>query len=337
MRIITLLLLLIASTASAQQTFRNPLLPAGADPWVIHRNGWYYYMNTTQNSLEIRKTKNLASLKDAERKVIWTPPASGPYSKEIWAPELHYLQGKWYVYFAADDGNNDNHRIYALENSAEDPTTGSWTFKGKIADPADKWAIDGSVFEYQGKLYMTWSGWEGDKNGQQDIFIAEMADPLTITGKRVKISSPTFAWEKNGDLGGNFHVNVNEGPQILRHGKKVYLVYSASGCWTDTYALGMLTTTEGADLLDPRQWKKWPTPVFAQSPENKVYAPGHNSFFTSPDGKEHWILYHANDHPGDGCGEKRSPRMQPFYWNKDGIPIFGKPLSTDKIIKAPRS
>lgn len=340
MRVFTLLLLLLFSSAvSAQQTFKNPLLPSGPDPWCVYHNGYYYYMHTMGNRLELWKTRNMAQLKDAEHKTIWTPPAAGPYSRNIWAPEIHFLRGKWYVYFAADNGDNNQHRMYALENSAADPMTGQWQFKGKVADEEDKWAIDGSVFEHRGQLYMVWSGWPGNKNGQQDIYIAAMKDPLTITGKRVRISTAIYDWEKFGDINEPDlkHVNVNEGPEILKYGNKLYLVYSACGCWTGHYTLGMLEISTTANLLDAKQWKKWPRPVFLQAPENKVYAPGHNAFFTSPDGKEYWILYHANDNPGDGCSSKRSPRIQRFHWNKDGIPIFGKPLPTDTLLKAPRS
>jgi GH43 family beta-xylosidase len=227
--------------------------------------------------------------------------------------------------------------MYALENGAANPMEGSWVFKGKVADVEDKWAIDGSVFEHKGRLYMIWSGWEGDKNGQQNIYIAMMKDPVTIAGRRVKISSPVYDWEKHGDLGDpNLkHVDINEGPEILKHGNMLFLVYSGSGCWTDNYTLGMLVANAGSNIMDAGSWKKWPVPVFKQAPEIGVYAPGHNSFFTSPDGKESWILYHANDHPGDGCGEKRSPRMQQFTWNKDGMPVFGAPLSTKVLLKAP--
>jgi len=185
---------------------------------------------------------------------------------------------------------------------------------------------------------MIWAGWEGDENGQQNIYIAKMSNPWTISSKRAKISSPAYAWEKYGDLGKSSdppHVNVNEGPEILKHGGKIFLVYSASGCWTDYYALGMLTTSESKNLLDPNSWIKSENPVFKQSPENNVYAPGHNSFFKSPDGKEDWILYHANSRPGLGCGKDRSPRAQKFTWNKDGSPNFGIPVKENVEIPVP--
>jgi GH43 family beta-xylosidase len=215
---------------------------------------------------------------------------------------------------------------------------GDWTFKGKVGDETDKWAIDVSVFENKGKLYIIWAGWEGDKNGEQDIYIAQLKNPWTVGSKRVKISSPKYDWEKYGDLGEKSnppHVNVNEGPEILKHGNSLFLIYSASGCWTDYYALGMLSTSTDKNLLDSTSWAKSETPVFKQSIENKVYAPGHNSFFKSADGKQDWIIYHANSQPGQGCGKERSPRMQQFTWNKDGSPNFGVPVQEGLKLEAP--
>ena len=322
-------------------SFSNPLLPSGPDPWSIFHEGFYYYMHTTGGNLTVWKTRDITELGSAERKVVWTPPPTGPYSKDIWAPEIHFLDGKWYIYFAADAGTNATHRMWVLENSSRDPLQGEWVLKGKIADPSDRWAIDGSVFEHAGRRYFVWSGWEGDENGTQSIYIARMKNPWTLDGKRVRISTPTYPWEKVGDIrrarptDGPPHVDVNEGPQFLTRSGRVFLIYSASGCWTDYYVLGMLTARPGANLLDPSSWSKSPRPVFEASPEGKAYAPGHNSFFKSPDGKQDWILYHANPEAGQGCGRNRSPRAQPFTWKPDGTPDFGRPIPIGEPLNKP--
>ena len=329
--------LLQYSALSQKTTFTNPLLPSGADPWCIYKDGFYYYTHTTGNRIDIWKTKSIAELATAERKTVWTPPTTGPYSKEIWAPEVHFLQGKWYVYFSADSGRNVDHRIWVIENASADPLQGEWVMKGKLTTPEDKWSIDGSVFEYNKSMYLIWSGWEGDVNGQQNIYLAKMKNPWTVEGNRVRVSYPQYEWEKNGNLNNAndpSRVLVNEGPEVLEHNGRLFMVYSASGCWTDTYELGLLSFT-GSDIMDTASWKKAPEPVFKQSPLNKVYAPGHNCFFTSPDGKESWILYHANSQPGQGCGRFRSPRAQQFYWKQDGTPYFGEPLPEDVLISLP--
>jgi GH43 family beta-xylosidase len=168
-----------------------------------------------------------------------------------------------------------------------------------------------------------------------------MENPWTLATDRVLISKPEYSWEriwKNPDEWNNTndHITfVNEGPEVLAHGDKLFLVYSCSGCWTPYYCLGMLTADADSDLLDPESWVKHTEPVFEQSPENGVFGTGHNCFFKSPDGTEDWLLYHANDNPDEGCGGRRSPRAQLIKWNEDGTPDFGVPLSTTTRIKKP--
>lgn len=313
-------------------TFTNPLLTSGPDPWVIQQDTMYYYMNTLGNRLAIWPTNKMSSLSAATPVTIWNPPATGLYSKDIWAPELHYFNNRWYMYFAADDGNNNNHRIYALENDNADPTTLNWTFRGKVADTtADRWAIDASAFEYNNKLYLIWSGWADTVNVQQNIYIAQLSDPTTIQGGRVLISSPTLSWEKTGAPPA-----VNEGPEaLLSPTGQLFLTYSASGCWTDSYCLGLLTLKPGGDPLNPANWTKSPNPVFTTNADNGAVAPGHNGFFVSRAGNQNWLIYHANPSSALGCGSSRSPRMQPFSWNADGSPNFGTPVKINTPIAKP--
>lgn len=313
-------------------TFTNPLLSTGPDPWVVYYNKNFYVTHSTGKNLKLYRTHDITRLAEAESKIVWTPPASGMNSREIWAPEIHRINGKWYYYYAADDGDNNHHRMWVLENSSEDPLTGTWEDKGKLQLPDDKWAIDGTIFDHNGSLYFMWSGWEGDVNVRQDIYITRMINPWTPDSVRVMLSKPELSWEIKGasaDL-----PTVNEGPQILKYGNRLFIIYSASGCWTDDYSLGMLEADAGSDLMNPSSWTKSKEPVFTKSPEAKAFGPGHNSFFKSPDGKEDWIIYHANPEAGQGCNNFRSPRMQKFTW-KDGRPDFGKPLPLDQPIEAP--
>jgi GH43 family beta-xylosidase len=173
-------LCLLVRGTFAQSTLVNPLLPSGADPWITSHDGFYYYMNTTGSSLVIWKTKTISALATAEKKIVWQAPASGPYSRDIWAPELHFLRGKWYIYFAADGGRNESHRIWVLENAAADPLDGEWQLKGKVSDSSDRWAIDATIFENDSRLYMVWSGWEGEVNGAQNLYIAELSNPQSV-------------------------------------------------------------------------------------------------------------------------------------------------------------
>lgn len=295
--------------------------------------------------LVLWKTRDITDIRNAEKKTVWMP--TDPTNKyDLWAPEIHHIDGKWYIYYAADDGNTDNHQMYVLENTHSDPFQGEFTMKGRIStDKDNNWAIDGSVFEHQGKLYMVWSGWQTRRvdTETQCIYIARMANPWTLDSERVLISKPELEWErhyKNVDGSEPSHkIFVNEGPQPLKspQGKYIHIVYSASGVWTPYYALGMLTAPTDADLLNPASWQKSPQPLFKQSPENSVYGTGHNSFFKSPDGKEDYILYHARDTQTDppGMGDTRTPRTQKIEWDSNDYPVFGIPYPKGKRLKKP--
>ncbi len=323
-----------ASSASQDHTFTNPLLQNGPDPWVVWWKGFYFYSNSTGTNLTLRKTADITDLRHATPQVVWTPEPGHPWSSEIWAPELHRWGGKWYIYFAADAGANASHRIYVVENGSDDPTQGAWTLKGKVADSSDKWAIDATLFQLKGQHYLVWSGWKGNTDGEQDLFIAHMSNPWTIDSARTLISQPTYAWETHGDLPGR-HVNVNEGPEVLIHGDKVFLVHSASGCWTDFYSLGLLQANVGANLLNAASWTKLDHPLLSTDAAAHAFSPGHNGFFKSPNGKEDWIIYHANPGPSEGCENLRSPRIQRFGWKADGTPDFGAPVPLGQKLEKP--
>lgn len=321
---IPLLLGWLAVAAEPRTTFTNPILTHGADPWVLHRGNAYHYCFSRDRQVWVGTSRRLEQIGAVAPVPVWTPGPGHPWSRNLWAPELHFLRGRYYIYVAADDGDNARHRMFVLEGDSSDPQR-PFQLRGKIHAPDDHWAIDGTVLTLPGdRLYFLWSGWEGETNGQQNLYIAPMSDPLTISGPRVRISEPTRDWERHG------RPWVNEGPQVLWHGDRFWVIYSASGSWTDDYCLGALEWS-GGDVLRPESWVKRPAPVFART--ETVFGPGHASFVTSPDGTEDWIVYHAAQFRG--AGWKRDIRMQRFAWNADGSPDFGTPVATGVPLALP--
>jgi GH43 family beta-xylosidase len=258
---------------------------------------------------------------------VFIPPAQSCYTKDIWAPELHYLKDKWYIYFAADDGNNAIHRMHVLEANADDPQ-GSYAYKGQLKATTDLWAIDGTVLDYNNRLYFIWSSWPGETDGVQNLYIAPMSNPYTISGERVLISTPIYDWEKQG------YPWINEGPQILRKYDKVFIIYSASHCSLNEYCLGQLELV-GHDPLAPAAWRKKDKPVFMQSLANNVYGTGHASFTKSPNQQEDWIVYHAYSTATGHTWTDRNVRAQRFTWNANGTPSFGIPVACGTVLVEP--
>jgi GH43 family beta-xylosidase len=299
-------------------TFSNPLLPGGPDPWIVQDGATYYYLNSLGNRIDIWKTRDITDLAHAVRKTVWTPPASGLNSISIWAPELHRIDGRWYLYYtAAERGHDDDdHRgIFVLENQSADPTMGAWVERGRLNTRYH--GIDGTTFAYDGKRYFVYSPYVGPDS---DLAIAPMTNPYTLGTPEVIIARPDRDWERQGGR------QILEGPEFLLGPRgDLFLTYSASACWSDDYALGLLSAKPHSDPLDPGAWAKTPRPVLATSVRTNVYATGHNGFFMSPDGKEHWIVYHGNTGPGQKCTPARAPRIQKFKFDAEGRPVFGEP------------
>lgn len=318
----------VAQTPGATDSarFTNPLLPSGPDPWITQVDGIYYYMHTLGKEIALWRTDNIANLAKAEKTVIWTPPKKGPNAHSIWAPELHRLDGKWYLYYSATaSGHKDDaHRaVFVLENTGPDPMKGTWVDRGRINTAYA--GIDGSVFDHGGKRYFVYSPYVGPTSG---LAIAEMENPWTLKGTESILTQADQPWEQKGGR------QIVEGPEFLLGPKgDLFIVYSASACWSDDYALGLLHAPAGADPLDPTAWSKSAQPVFRSA--NGVYATGHNGFFMSPDGKEHWIIYHANPGPGMKCTPKRAPHMQRFDWTEEGWPRFGEPVGAGTPLPVP--
>lgn len=317
-----------AAEDATKKSFTNPLLPSGPDPWITRHGDTYFYMNTLGNRIAIRKTTDLTRLAEATETTIWTPPATGPNAQSIWAPELHRIGDKWYVYYtAAESGHDDDaHRgIFVLENANDDPTQGKWTDRGRLKTRYT--GIDGTTFAYRGKRYFVYSPYIGPDSV---LAIVAMSDPWTLVGEETVIARPDNVWERQGGR------QILEGPQFLAGPKDdLFLSYSGSACWSDDYAVGLLSAPAGSDPLDASSWTKASRPILAKDPQRNVFAPGHNAFFDTPGGRETWIIYHANSGPDMKCTAKRSPRIQRVYWTDDGRPRLARPAGASVFLTAP--
>jgi GH43 family beta-xylosidase len=321
-----------AAPVPQAKLFTNPVLGPGQDPSVVTYRGWYYFTQTSPASdyITIRQARSIKSLAAAPKKVVWAGSESGSPCCDWWAPELHQIDGSWFIYTTADNGNNDNHRLQVLEASKP---LGPYTYKGQLATPGGDWSIDPSPLELPGgQLYLFWSGWPGGTNGVQNIYIAQLSDPWTATGQRTMLSTPTYPWERHS---GSVDVKVNESPEPLLHGNQVFVTYSASGCWTPDYALGLLSAPVNSDLLDASSWTKSRHPVFRSNAAADIYGPASNGFFTSPNGSQTWMVFHAVNDANGNCGLERDVYAQPVHWSASGSPEFGEPVSLTTPVEVP--
>ncbi|MCM4077367.1 glycoside hydrolase family 43 protein [Paractinoplanes hotanensis] len=305
----------------------QPLVTQRADPFITPRtDGRYYFTGSVPeyDRIALRGASTLAGLSGAAESVIWRRPASGKMAGHVWAPELHRVDGRWYVYFAAGD-SDDVFRIrtYVLESPLADPLDASgWQLKAQLMTEWDGFTLDATTFAHRGRRYLVWAQSEPEIAVNTSLYIARMGTPWSLASKPTRITTPTRDWEIQG-------FRVNEGPAVLIRNGRVFLTFSASA--TDArYCMGLLTADADADLLRRESWVKTPDPIFVTNASTERFGPGHNSFTVAEDGRTDVLVYHARDYrdiTGDPLYDpNRHARVQRLYWHPDGTPLFGVPV-----------
>lgn len=305
----------------------NPIVLQRADPMLVRhpKTGCYTFIGTSPqfDSIELRQACNINELKLVEPKTIWKKREAGPMSANIWAPELHRVDGTWYIYFAAGEVSTPfSIRMYALKNDSDNPMEGDWEEAGQIESGWDSFALDGTTFEHNGKRYYVWAQQDKDKSYNSALWIAQMRSPTELVLPATLLSEPTLDWEVQG-------YKVNEGAAFIQHSDKVFLTYSASA--TDhRYAMGLLWADADANLLDASQWHKKAQPVFETNATLGRYGPGHNSFVKAPDGKTDLMVYHSRDYKAlkgtPLTDPNRHARVRVLHWDDNGFPVFKSSL-----------
>lgn len=308
--------------------YNEPWIRQRADPYVYkHTDGTYYFTASVPayDRIVLRRSQTLAGLAQAEEVTVWEKHKKGILSEHIWAPELHYLDGKWYIYFAGGDVDDVwAIRPYVLECLGEDPLTSKWEERGKMgrADEDDfsfeAFSLDATVFENRGRRYYVWAEKVGVGKQISNLYIAEMESPCKLKTVQVLLTTPDYDWERVGFW-------VNEGPAVIHHDGKIYLTFSASETGA-AYCIGMLTASEDADLLDPRSWEKDRYPVLKTDASRSIYGPGHNSFTEDEEGNP-VMVYHARTEEkivGDPLyNPNRHAMLMKLGWDeKTGRPVF---------------
>ena len=305
--------------------YRFPLIEQRADPFIYkHFDGYYYFTASvpSYDRIEIRRALIIDGLPSAKPKVVWRRRNEGEMSCLIWAPEIHYINDQWLIYFAAGHTMEVlDHRMYALACDVANPMEGSFVELGRINTGKEAFALDATSFVLEGLQYLVWAEQDQSILGHSNIYIARMTNPVTLATQPTLLSWPSYDWEC-------VRFKVNEGPAVLFHDRRVFISYSASGVGRE-YCIGLLWADLGTDLLHASSWTKSEKPVFTTSQENGWFGPGHNSFTVAEDDKTDLIVYHARPYAeiaGDPLFDpNRHTLVQPFSWDSEGMPMFGIP------------
>ncbi|KAF2762899.1 glycoside hydrolase family 43 protein [Pseudovirgaria hyperparasitica] len=297
--------------------YSNPLKEVdGADPFIVWHDGFWYLTTTTSPTIQITRAKNLESLKTGEHKIVFSD--TEPSRKcDLWAPEIHLLDGNWYLYYSASACDTDSNRLHVLKGGSS-----PWDPYSYLGQMSSEWGIDGSVLIVNKRRYFMFSCRDGPSQ-DQSLCIATLEEPGRL-GERRTLSQPSAPWERNG-------FPVNEGPTAMYKDGRTYIAFSASHCSTANYTIGILEY-RGNDPLDMANWVK-SGPHFETSNGNN--GPGHNSFFLSPDQTQWWNIFHATPDIAGNCGSNRYTSAQIVDWWMDGTPDLGVPEPLGTVYDGP--
>lgn len=315
-----------------------------ADPYIIKGDDGYYYFTASYpmrgatdaegyDRIVLRRSKTLEGLKDdATEKTVWDEKDSATSHRFIWAPELHYIGGKWYLYYAGSGSSSNiwdiNCRV--LMCKGDDPYNDEWEEKGKFqAASGDtfsftRFSLDMTYFECNGKHYVIWA----QQGPASNLYMAEIdpAEPWKAKTKAMLLTKPEYYWECE-------NIPVNEGPSVLIHDGRVIVAYSASATGPE-YCIGFMYADETADLLNINSWTKQKTAALTSDDLIDEYGPGHNSFTKDEEGNDIFVYHSRGKECYEGkCGYAggdplydpcRSARIRKVVWGENGLPILNK-------------
>jgi GH43 family beta-xylosidase len=337
-----------------QKTYADPYIAYRADPYVTKGSDGYYYFtasypmvgngdSTGYDRIVLRRSTTLEGLAAVGQNqkentggdgeiVIWNQSASSTNHKYVWAPEIHEINGKWYVFFTTSNASNNvwgiRPALIACGGDGDPFKPENWPTQATYmvapqGDPAfNNFSLDMTYFESGGKSYVVWA----HKPNTSDLRIATVNpnQPWILTSPSTLISTPEYTWESGqSDI-------INEGPAAILIGGKVFLAYAAASV-DARYCIGSLTADENADLLDASVWEKSPYPLLATEDLENQNGPGHNSFTVDEYGNP-IIVYHART-PGESPGGNttndgglydpgRHARIKPVHFAADGSVVF---------------
>ncbi|KAE8146055.1 glycosyl hydrolase [Aspergillus avenaceus] len=305
--------------------YTNPIRnPSGSDPFAVYSGGYYYLLTTTWNDVQVSRSTTVEGLKSApETKVVYSTTEES-HCCNVWAPEVHYLGDKWYIYYTAGTSADlDGQRLHVLAGGST--PWDDYTYAGQLTT---EWAIDGSVLRFNDHgNFLMFSCFHGVE--YQSICLQQLgSDYVSLTGDIYIISEPTEDFETHG-------TPVNEGPAALYMNGATYIAYSASYCWTSYYCVGLLTWDGTTKPTSKSAWSKHDGCLLSSA--NGNYGTGHNSFFQSPDSSETWIAYHATTSSSGACDDSRYTMIQKLPSGSNGVPDFGEAVAWTAEINEPSS
>ncbi|MGL5016318.1 MAG: glycoside hydrolase family 43 protein [Bacteroidales bacterium] len=271
--IITLFLLLIVASCGEQDNNKGFELPAInvplGDPFILlHGDTYYAYGTNAEDGIEVYSSDDLVSWRRHNQLALHKRDSWG--DRWFWAPEVYFINGKFYMYYSADE-----HICVAISESPLGPFT-----QEEMRPMIDnEKSIDNSLFiDDEGKAYISFVRFNDGNN----IWLADLSDDyLSIKQETmVKCLAVSQPWEE-------VWPRVNEGSFIVKHNGVYYMTYSANSYESPMYGVGYATSTNiNGD------WLKYNNNPILQNPSG-LTGVGHSANFIDKEGNMR-IVFHAH-------------------------------------------
>jgi arabinan endo-1,5-alpha-L-arabinosidase len=345
-----------AAAGDSPPSYSNPLdlaLPGGgqaascADPFALHGQQagdtkWYLYCTTDALRSDAPSELHYVPTYTSTDLVHWTY-AGDAFSKKpkwlaasagVWAPDVVYRDGKYFMYYTASDTTLTGGGS-AIGLATSSSPTGPWKDTGTaVVPPTDspgspgtrRWEFDPEVISAGGTSYIYFGSYVGG------IFVRQLSADGTTS---IASSEQRIAID-----------NRYEGTYIVQHGGYYYFMGSASNCCNgpltgysvfaarSTSPLGPFVDKDGRSILDSRVGG---TPMLAQN-GNRWVGAGHNGVVTDFAGQD-WVLYHAVDRTDPYYSRvgytKRPALLDPLDWQNGWPVVRGDAGPSDSAVPGP--
>lgn len=309
-----------------QKHFTFPFAAGRADPCIGRWNGHYYFVATNDldqnHTIYIRESDSIEGLQNAPEHLILDSEMYDEIGNLLWAPELHEIEGRLYIFLAATKQEffEEASHVMALMEGGNPINKKDWSRPVKVVkadgtqlcEAGKEITLDMTCFQWKQNYYAIWSQRQflpDDLGAWLYIARLDKREPWKLFTEPCVLSKPEYGWENN-------HTFVNEGPFALVHDDRLIITFSGGGIDT-SYTVGYLELLPDGDPLDKMSWRKNNYPILSSFSVNGEFGTGHNSYICDEGGFV-WNVYHARP----SAEGERSAGIRLVHFDIDGIPML---------------
>jgi len=312
-------LLCAFNLARAQDTI-NPLKGdiRVHDPVMI-KEGKTYSVFHTGRGISIKTSNDKITWRNAGRVFdrntlpAWHKEDIPAQDGSLWAPDIHYANGKYYLYYSVSAWMSFNSSIGLATNTTLDSTLPAyrWKDEGKVIDSRNGGegvnTIDPNAFrDNDGRLWLFYGSYKAG---------LRLVELNPVTGKLLNEQAPQPT---------TITTSLGEGVFVIKGGGYYYIFASRGRCCAGMNSTYQIVMGRSKNIKGPylnKEGKSWVDNNYSLFLAGDSTEPGrgHNGFFT--DGDTTFIVYHAYTRSAGGASLLN---IKPLYVDEDAWPTLDR-------------